>query len=100
MLFMGMGGDNLCDCRLDLAKVPLKRFAHFGPSGVDSNPSVEHCGEELAKKQGNRVWQCPIQKQDGQLAIEQIEPPMVCSPENADPLNRSPDTCPHNKRQP
>ena len=100
MLFVRMCGDNFCDCCFDLAKVVLQRPAHLGRSGIDCHSIVEHRREQFAEQQRNRIGKEPIQKQDGQLAVEQIEPTMICSDEDAQSLDRGPYACPQHKRQP
>ena len=96
---MRVRGNNLRDLRLHPVKVPCKRPSHLGRAGVDCDSIVKHRREQFPKQQRYGVGQQAIQKEDGQLAAQQIDPLVVCSGENIRSLRRRPDSRPKDKRQ-
>ena len=83
-----------------LPKVTGERPSHLRRTGVDCNSVVKHRREQFPEQQRDGIGQHPVQKQNGQLAVQQIKPLVVGPGENARPLRPSLDARPQDERQP
>ncbi len=100
VLFVRMGRDHFCDFRFHAPKMPCKRPPHLGRAGIDCDPIVNDRREQFPEQQRDGVGQHPIQKQNRQLAVQQIKSLVVSPGENTRPLCRSLDGRPQDERQP
>ena len=82
MFLMRMCSYDFRDLRCCLPQMVCERSPHLGRAGIDCDSIVDDRGEQLAKKHRDSVRQHAVEKQNGQLAVEQFQAAMVCPGEN------------------
>jgi hypothetical protein len=56
------------------AQVSGQRAPHARRAGIEQHAVVDHGGKPLAEDQGHHVARHPTEKEEGQPAVEQIDP--------------------------